>query len=119
MGGLIAVSVEGIREGLMARSGIRDVFDHGAALLIPHVSLVAGYCVIAVLVAALVLVAADWVRPAEVAGPRYAVLLSLAAGMLWPVLCIGLVQLAVLAVLRHLALMADRPNRVSLPAVVN
>ena len=45
---------------------------------------------------------------AGVAAPGHRVMMSVAAGMLWPVLCIGLVQLGVLAGLGQFAVRANR-----------
>jgi hypothetical protein len=81
-------------------------------------SWIAAYGVLAGVVAVAVFVIADVVRPAGDAAPAHRVLTSVAAGTLWPVLCIGLVQLGVLEGLGQLAVRATRPNLLqSLPGV--
>jgi hypothetical protein len=110
MGGLIALALEGVREGLMTRSASSALgaFRHGAAMVGADASWIAAYGVLAAVVSVVVFVAADAVRPAGVAAPGHRVMMSVAAGMLWPVLCIGLVQLGVLAGLGQFAVRANR-----------
>lgn len=64
-----------------------------------HLSWVVGYTVIALAVTALVTVAANAARPTGVAGPEHPVPLLIVAGLCWPMLCVGLVQLGIVAAL--------------------
>lgn len=60
----------------------------------------AAYLVIAVIVAASAFVAAEWTRDAGTPAPNYCGRLALAAGILWPVMMIGLAELASLMMIR-------------------
>lgn len=53
------------------------------------------YIVIAGLVALSIFVASDWFRQRDVAAPAHSGATSLLAGLLWPALLIGIVELAV------------------------
>lgn len=61
---------------------------------------VGGYAAIAVLVAAIALVAAGWVRDAPVAAPDRPGVTAVFAGLLWPVVLVGVVELLAVMGLR-------------------
>lgn len=53
-----------------------------------------GYLIIAAVVAMATFVAAEWFREEYIAAPDYPGVMSAVAGMLWPVLLLGLSELA-------------------------
>jgi hypothetical protein len=53
------------------------------------------YFVIAMTVTAAAFIAAEWLRTPDVAAPRHPGATALAAGLLWPFVAAGIVQLAV------------------------
>jgi hypothetical protein len=60
------------------------------------------YLVIAVTVSTAAFLAAEWLRTPDVAAPRHPGAMALAAGLLWPFVAAGIVQLAaVVAVSRN------------------
>ena len=70
---------------------------------------IAYYLFVAFMVAAAVLVAAKWDCYCSTEAPTFKVMLVCiaVAGLLWPVMYVGVLELAVLAVVRHLAVKAQ------------
>ena len=62
---------------------------------------ISGYAAIAVLVAAASIVMAEWARDAHVAAPDRPGMTAVVAGLLWPVLAVGLVQVLAVIGVRH------------------
>lgn len=59
------------------------------------------YATIAVLVATASIVMAEWARDAHVAAPDRPGMTAIVAGLLWPVLALGILQLLTLVAVRH------------------
>lgn len=59
------------------------------------------YATIAVLVATVSIVMAEWARDAHVAAPDRPGMTAIVAGLLWPVLAVGMVQVLTLIGVRH------------------
>lgn len=111
LGALVTVTSAPLRDGLVARvpSRVLNVSGEAAALMGAHLSWVVGYAVIAIIAAAALALAATWARPDGAAPPDHAVVLLLLAGMCWPVLCVGLIQLGILAALSFVPQQAAGP----------
>lgn len=62
---------------------------------------ISGYAAIAVLVATASIVVAEWARDAHVAAPDRPGTTAIVAGLLWPVVAVGLVQLLAVVGVRH------------------
>lgn len=122
IGGLVVLALSGLRHRLLAwdLGSATSVFGHRLpALDVPgfdvpgfraDLSGIAAYLVIAGAVAVAVFVAADRIRPANAPNPDHRVILSALAGLIWPVLGIGLIQFAVMAVVKHLAVAVTPPE---------
>lgn len=108
IGGLIVLILSGVRHRLVAwdLSSATSVFGHRLpALDLPgfdaDISGIAAYLATAAAVAVAVFVTANHIRPVDVPNPDHRAILSVVAGLIWPVLAIGLIQLAVVAVIRN------------------
>lgn len=75
------------------------------------------YGTIAIVVAAAAFVAAEWLRTPTVPAPDRPASVAVAAGLLWPVLIAGLVQLGVFAFVRA-RLLDDDPSTAPRPVRV-
>lgn len=63
--------------------------------------LIAGYAAMAIVVAATALVAAGWVRDSHVAAPDRPGVTAVCAGLLWPIVVVGVVELLAVMGLRR------------------
>lgn len=111
--GMLAVGPLALREALMTRSADRVLaaLGHGATLLSTHLAWVAGYGLVAAVVAAMLLALAVARRPGGGAAPQHFVGWSLLAGALWPVVSVGVAQLGVVALVRRFVVKAaDTPS---------
>jgi len=79
---------------------IGAVLDHGLSRVSAHPSWIAMYGIIAMAVAALILVVAH--RSGRAGAGDHILAVAVAAGTLWPLILLGLTQLAVLAGVRAL-----------------
>ncbi len=89
--------------------------EHSGLRLAADLPMVAGYGVVALVVAALAFVAANWARAEDVAVPDHIVGFSIIAGIVWPVLGIALIQLAALTGARRLVHLAAQPGPLPSP----
>lgn len=68
------------------------------------------YLIVAALVAIATFAAADWLREGHIAAPDYPGVMSAVAGILWPVLLVGISEIMVLS----WAYRAARPGQLDL-----
>ncbi len=66
--------------------------------------LTAAYIAAAILLAPVILVAAEWVGHDRSSRPPHRVAFSVLAALLWPLLVVGLAQFAMIAAVRHVVL---------------
>lgn len=90
--------------------------EHSGFRFAADLSLVAGYGAVSLVVAALAFVAANWARAEDADAPDHVVGFSVIAGIAWPVIGIGLIQLAALTGARRLAHLGAQSGPLPSPA---